>query len=165
MRRIGAVIAAIALLVAWSSNANALCIYRGKLYAKTTLEQEFHDAKVVVRAVVISSKDLYPSDDSGDSDPGVLSRLRVEQSFKGKPPEILVDYTERNSGGFYLNVGTEYLLFLDPITPDTAREFPAWKKNAPDALMVNYNCGQSRSWAEVSTIDRSRLNKLSNGPN
>ena len=163
MRRIPAVIAAVALLVAYASNAHALCIYRGKLYAKTTLEQEFHDAKVVVRAVAISSKDLYPSDDSDDSDPSVLYRVRVEQSFKGKPPEILVDYAERNSGGFDLDVGTEYLLFLNPITPDAAREFPAWKKNAPDALMVNYNCGQSRPWAKVSAEDRGRLSKLSEG--
>ncbi len=143
--------------------ADALCIYRGKLYAKTTLEQEFRDAKVVVRGVVVSSKDFYPPDDSADSDPGVPYRARVEQTFKGEPPEILVDYTERNSGGFYLDVGTEYLLFLNPLTPDAAREFPSWKKNAPDALMVDYNCGQSHPWARVSAEDRRRLGELSDG--
>lgn len=161
MRQMLAALAGALALFTACSTARALCIYHGKLYAKTSLEQEFRDATVVVRGVVVSSKNIYPSDDSDDSDPGVLYRVKVEQSFKGKPPAMLTDYTERNSGGFYLDLGTEYLLFLNPITPKAEREFPSWKKNAPDALTVNYNCGQSRPWGEVSAEDRRRLGKMS----
>jgi len=146
------------LIGAFEVEARALCIYDGKLYAKTTDEQEFRDAALVVRAKVISGRDTYDSD---DEDPGVVYRIEVEHRFKGKTPAIISDYTHRDSGAFYLEVGREYLLFLNPISPIEAAEDPVWKKQAPEAMMVNYNCGQSRSWAHVSRADREKLATLS----
>ncbi len=150
-----------ALFAGFAPEARALCIYAGKLYATTTIEQEFHDSALVVRAKVISSNDI-----NDDEDPGVMYRIRIDRRFKGKTSTVISDYTHRDSGAFYLDVGREYLLFFNPISQTTAAEDPVWKKQAPDAMMVNYNCGQSRAWSEVPIQDRKRLSALSdNFPN
>jgi len=139
------------------SSAHALCIDDGKFYAKTTVEQEFRDASVVVRGNVLSSQEISIGDP--DESLGVLYHVRIDHSFKGKPPQNLIYYSRRDSGGFYLNVGTQYLLFLNPISSSM------WAKDAPGAMVVNYNCGQSRAWAEVPLGDRKRLSALSVGDN
>jgi len=95
------------------SGAHFYCSYNGELYAKTTLAQEFRDASLVVRVNVLSSKQI--SIPGPDEDVGVLNRIKVAQIFKGKSPTILIYYSRLDSGGFYLDVGTDYLLFLDPI--------------------------------------------------
>jgi len=156
IRSLGVAVAAVALLGS-ASGAFALCMYNGKLYAKTTLEQEFRDASLVVKGEVISSEDIH------DPNLGVLYHVRVEQTLKGKSAAVLVDYSERSSGGFYLDAGTEYLLFLNPIDPADAVEDLGqnWATKAPGAMMVNYSCGQSRSWNEVPSKDRKLLNALS----
>ena len=76
-------------------------------------------------------------------------------------------FTYRDSGGFYMDrpwmdlpkghdIGGEYLLFLQPseyLTPDPPE--------AKGTVFVNYNCGQSKAWNEVSPADRARLDALS----
>ena len=98
------------------SPADALCIHNGELYAKTTLEQEYREARWVVRARVLSARSW--EDREGN---GTVYRLQVVHRFKGDLPAQFAFSTERNSGGFYLDndsggpdVGGEYLLFLVP---------------------------------------------------
>jgi hypothetical protein len=150
-----ALVATVALLVA--DPADALCIYHGVDNAKTTLEQEFRDSRWVVRAHVLSAD--YHWSDEGES--WTLYRLKVVQSFKGKLRNRFTFFTERNSGGFYMdkNGATpdfgDYLLFLTRFPRSTD---PA---DARGALWVNYNCGQSKPWMEVSKGDLRRLRMLS----
>jgi hypothetical protein len=153
-----------AILWGYASSADALCIYSGKhfeksasaefggrLYAKTTLEDEFADSALVIRGAAVSSREIRARD--FDENPGVVYRIKVDQAFKGKPAPTLADFSERNSSGFYLTRGTQYLLFLDPIDPT--------EKRAPGTMVVNYSCGQSRPWADVSLRDREHLANLS----
>jgi len=156
-RKFEVAFAAAAFLMGFVSSAYGLCVYHGVLYAKTTLEQEFHDASVVVRADVLSSQEIY------EPDTGVLYRVRVEQSFKGNPPAVLVYYTERNSGGFYLETGTQYLLFLNPISAtEVVKDLgPRWAKEPSGILVLNYSCGQSRPWGKVAIEERKSLSTLS----
>lgn len=151
-----AVIAALTIVAA--SPADALCIYRGVDNAKTTLEQEFHDSRWVVRAHVTSA-DYHWSD---EDESWTLYRLKVVKSFKGKLRKRFTFFTERNSGGFYMDgkdatpdMDGDYLLFLTrfPRSSDP----PA----AHGALWVNYNCGQSKPWAQVSKDEVKRLLRLS----
>ena len=152
-------IAALALLVD-ATNARALCVYHGVLYAHTTLEQEFRDAGVVIVGTVRSGKDIFVSDAEADRKPGVgpgiLDRVAVEQALKGRIPPVINYFSELDSGGYYPDAGTKYLLFLNRIrSNDWAQKF------APGGFRVNYNCGQSRPWAKVSDADRRELLKLS----
>jgi hypothetical protein len=109
-----------------------------------------------VRAKVISRRDTFD-----DDEPGVVYSIKIDHWFKGKTPTIIKDFSERDSGGFYPDVGSEYLLFLNPISDEQAAENPTWKRVAPDAMMVNYSCGQSRPWANVPLKDRQNLEALS----
>ena len=147
---------AFAAMLAVSQPAHALCSYKGELYAKTTLEQEYADAPWVVRARVLSASDWH-----GAEDGGTLYRLEVIQSFKGALSRTFSFSTERNSGGFYLDRGAkpdsggEYLLFLTDIPPNSAVPAPV-----RGALVINYSCGQSRPWGEISEQERLRLADL-----
>jgi hypothetical protein len=141
--------------ISLGSASHALCIYDGKLDEKTTLEQEFRDVSLVVKAEVLSSRVIAIP--GPEEDTGILYRIRVSQSFKGKAPTVLSYYSRRDSGGFYLDARTGYLLFLDPIS------LSEWAQDAPGATVVNYNCGQSRAWAGVSRSDREKLQALSAG--
>ena len=78
---------------------------------------------------------------------------------KGAPPKRFSFYTRRDSGGFYLDagdgrpeVGHDYLLFLNPAP--LSREDPTIVRGA---MWVNYECGESKPWANVGTIERKRL--------
>lgn len=141
----------------FTCRANGLCIYKGKLYAKTTIQQEFADSSWVVVARV-TAEDEHWRDYDGGYDPWTIYQLQVVTRFKGNPPANIRFFTYNNSGGFYLDKGGEYLLFLDPISSDS--DAP---KAAGDATEVNYNCGQSKDWSEVSEADRSELLRLSTG--
>ena len=139
--------------------AQAVCIYRGELYARTTVQQEFADAPLVVRARLLSAVSGGPTD---DLDPWTVYRLEVFSTFKGDPPREISVFTERNSGGFYMDrggegpdIGQEYLLFLQP--RDSARPTPAAGRGA---MVVNYSCGRSGRWQDVDRAARSELRLL-----
>lgn len=151
-----------------ASPASALCSYNGVDNARTTVAQEFADSKWVVRARVVSAKD--GTVERGKPDEGATYTrygLEVIHAFKGRPPHRMAFFTERNSGGFYMDrawvplpkghdLGGEYLLFLNPIPAFTGRPIPA-----AGATFVNYSCGQSRAWSSVSRPSRQLLNRLS----
>jgi hypothetical protein len=130
----------------------AVCIYDGKLYAKTTIEQEFKDASLVIRAKVVSSRVISIADHEEDT--GVLYQVKIDQLIKGRASGSIAYYSRRDSGGFYLDADVEYLLFLQPIS------VTEWAHDRPGAMVVNYSCGQSRPWSQVSRPDRDRLRLL-----
>jgi hypothetical protein len=138
-------------------SAESLCIYKGKMYAKTTVGEEFRDSKWMIKARVLDA-DYHWSDDNVS---WTLYRVAVVQTFKGHPPNNITVFTFRDSGGFYLDKGSdpdlggEYLLFLEPIRIDS--NVP---KQAYQATEVNYSCGQSKLWGEVSPSEKQELSKL-----
>lgn len=156
--------AALLLAIAPASPAAALCIYKGVDNATTTLSQEFRDSRWVVRARVLSGFDGAVEADSPDAGMRfTVYRLAVVRAYKGRPAPRLTFFTERNSGGFYMDrpwrrlpgghdVGGQYLLFLNPIPP-----FPGRPAAARSPVFVNYSCGQSRLWREVRPPARRRL--------
>ena len=112
----------------------------------------------VIRARVTSADDHWA--DEGES--WTLYHLKVVHGFKGKLLKSFTFFTERNSGGFYMDgndanpdLGGDYLLFLVPLPHSTVP--PA----ARGALWVNYNCGQSKPWSEASNAEIRRLRSLS----
>lgn len=130
------------------------------------MQQEFRDSRWVVRARVTSADDHW----SDEEESWTLYRLTVVQSFKGKLPRHFTFFTERNSGGFYMDrpwvalpkghdIGGEYLLFLNPLPHYRGR--PAVSAGA---TFVNYSCGQSRPWSEVSGSSRRLLERLATRP-
>jgi hypothetical protein len=156
-------IALAALLLTLAASAEGLCIYRGIDNAHTTIRQEYADARWVVRARVLSATN--GSVEAGKPDSGMpwtRYRLQVVRSYKGRPPQRIEFFTMRNSGGFYMdrshghNIGGEYLLFLNPIAP-----YRGQPRAERGAAFVNYNCGQSRPWLEVSAGSRRLLASLS----
>jgi hypothetical protein len=150
------------------ASADALCIYKGTDNARTSIRQEYADARWVVRARVIDATDgVVEAGRPDDGMPWTLYRLHVIRSYKGEPPQQITFFTIRNSGGFYMDrpwvslpeghdIGGEYLLFLNPIPPYRGR--PA---TARGATFVNYSCGQSRAWREVPAASRRLLAALS----
>ncbi len=139
-------------------SAHALCIYHGKMYAKTTVAQEFADSQWVVRVKVVAADDHWSDED----DSWTIYHLQVLTAYKGKPPARIEMFTYRDSGGFYLdkglanNLGGEYLLFLDPISHEDSA--PASAENATE---VNYSCGQSKAWNALTGSERQELLRLS----
>jgi hypothetical protein len=157
-----------ALLLTSATSAEALCIYKGVDNARTSLRQEFADARWVVRARVLSATDGVV--EAGKPDTGMswtVYRLQVLRSYKGEPPQRIRFFTTRSSGGFYMDrpwvplpqahdIGGEYLLFLNPIAP-----YRGQPRAQRGAAFVNYSCGQSRAWSEVSAASRRLLASLS----
>ena len=157
-----------AALLLTPASAEALCIYRGVDNARTSLRQEYADARWVVRARVLGATDGVV--EAGLSDAGLpwtVYRLQVVRSYKGELPQQITYFTMRDSGGFYMDrpwvplpqghdIGGEYLLFLNPIP--SYRGQPRAERGA---ALVNYNCGQSRPWREVSAASRRVLASLS----
>lgn len=150
-----------------SSPAAALCTYNGVDNAQTTLAQEFADARWVVRARVVAAKDGIVERGKPDEGMGyTVYTLSVHHDYKGHAPNRIRFFTERNSGGFYMDrawkplpkghdIGGEYLLFLNPVAP-----YPGQPAAEVNAAFVNYACGQSREWARVSTRSRQLLIRL-----
>lgn len=153
-----AVFAALGLSALAASPARALCIYNGEFNVKTTFEQEFADSRWVVRAKVIGV-DTHWSD---GGEPWVLYRLEITESLKGEAPRRLDFFTTRDSGGFYLDEDdrsfddstNDWLLFLNPSAQDLA---------PPGAVFVNYSCGRSARWGELSEADRATVRRLAAG--
>jgi hypothetical protein len=160
-------IAIAALLLIPADSAEALCIYRGVDNARTSIRQEYADSRWVVRARVLSAANGVV--EAGKPDAGTrwtTYRLQVIHSYKGQPPRQIRFFTMRSSGGFYMDrpwvplprahdIGGEYLLFLNPMLPHRGQ--PRAERGAAS---VNYNCGQSRPWREVSAASRRLLASL-----
>ncbi len=158
----------IAFFLTAAASAEALCIYRGVDNARTSLRQEYSDTRWVVRARVVGATDGVVEASLPDVGmPWTVYRLQVVRSYKGEPPQQITFFTMRNSGGFYMDrplvplpqghdIGGEYLLFLNPIPPHRGQ--PSAERGAAS---VNYNCGQSRPWSEVSAASRRLLASLS----
>lgn len=147
------------LVAVSTAPAHALCNYHGVDNAETSVGQELRDAQWVVRARVVSA-DYHWSD---EDESWTLYRLKVVQRFKGSLPQRFTFFTERNSGGFYVDgegaapdLDGDYLLFLTP---------RAWPRTDPSAakgaLWVNYNCGQSKAWSRVTQKEVAQLRALS----
>lgn len=142
------------------SPSQALCIYKGELYATTTIAQEYADSRWVVRARVTAQTDSWA--DAGpeyDEAPWTTYRIEVVEVFKGDAPHEMTVFTERDSGGFYLepprgrfDPNVQYLLFLNPT--DVRTDHPP---EARGTARVNYNCGHSRPWLDVPLTDLSAL--------
>jgi hypothetical protein len=146
-------LASVALAMS-ATSAQALCVHNGALYAKTTPAQEFAESRWVVRARVESGHSYF-----GRPTSWTLYRLRLIHAFKGAPPTHFRFYTRRDSGGFYMDgargrpdVGRDYLLFLNP--GEVATEDPPMARGA---MWVNYECGASKPWGEVTAVERKRL--------
>ena len=153
-------IGSIAALLA-AAPANALCFYTkadfyaGKARSYTSIPQEFRDSRWVVRARVINAR--YHST---DSDSWTLYTVRVLDRFKGRSTHAMRVFTYRDSGGFYLDKGpsspdraNDYLLFLNPAT----QVLPRGMRNV---VQVNFSCGQSRPWKELTRTDLAKLDLL-----
>ena len=149
---------AVAMVATPLADARALCIYNGIDHAQTTISQEFRDSRWVVRAKVLSARDHWPN----DGEAWTIYQLKVEDAFKGRPKGQLRFFTHRDSGGFYLDLGlthdlgADYLLFLNPIEPRKGE--PAV---ARAAVFVNYSCGVSKAWREVTAEEEQELMSLS----
>ena len=156
MRKLSGALIGLVIALA-GTQANAVCIYGGKLYAKTTVRREFRDSKWVVRAKVLQAHDDHDG-------PYTTYALSVLQSYKGSPPKPLIFFTMRDSGGFYLDKGTahdvggEYLLFLQP---NDRREGD--RSGLVGTVSANYSCGQSKPWREVGPRELEELRRLSVG--
>jgi hypothetical protein len=140
-----------------ASPAGAVCFHNGKLYGKTATAQEFAESRYVVRARVESGHSHFGAPTSW-----TLYRLRLLHAFKGAPPKTFMFYTRRDSGGFYMDAaqgapdaGGDYLLFLNPTK--AAADDPSVARGT---MWVNYECGQSKPWTDVSTVELMRLKAL-----
>jgi hypothetical protein len=158
MSRLAIFVVSGAIVGALANPCFALCIYNGRLYAKTTIAQEVRDSKWVVRAKLISADNHWSDED----DSWTLYHVQTIRSYKGRAPHRLAVFTYRDSGGFYLDKGTsndlggEYLLFLIP----AIQKLPP---SARGASQVNYSCGQSKPWAEVTEPQAQALAALPQG--
>lgn len=142
-------------LMSLAAPAHAVCEYRGVMSAVSTVAQEFEDSQWVVRVSVVSGDYHW----SNESESWTTYRLKVLQTYKGRPPAEVELFTTRDSGGFYIDgegavpdLDHEYLLFLVPSRQDLAPR---------GAQRVNYSCGKSGRWDDVSTADRVALARLS----
>jgi hypothetical protein len=141
--------------------AAAYCSYKGVMYAKTTIPQEFHDSRWIARVKVRAARDHW----SDIEESWTLYGITVLHAYKGTPPDELRLFTFRNSGGFYLDrpwqghdIGGEYLLFFNP-----ARPYRGMPKAERGTVRVNYACGQSQEWRKIPPRDRRLLDRLARG--
>jgi len=149
-----------ALTLAPLSQAQALCLYKGVFSAKTTIAQEFADSRWVVRARVTAQTDSWADARIDDEAPWTLYRVEILEAFKGNPPAAMKVFTMRDSGGFYLEPRpgepdhyVDYLLF--PIPKPHYLGDPA---EAAGTAIVNYSCGMSKPWNELTSEDIAALN-------
>ena len=139
-------------------NAPALAVCSG-----ASVDQEYREADVVVRAKVTSSLRL----DDDEPTPAVtrrwgtnpyvtLHRLRVTEVFKGRPGPAINLFQEVTSGSFPVDLAGDYLIFLN-----YERPYPGRGTVAKGAMHVRYACGQSKLWSEVRPADLTRLRAIS----
>lgn len=133
------------------------------LCSGASLEREYREADVVVRARLVSEIRVWDDEPSaafraqwGEYFPVVLYRLRVSRVFKGRPGPRINLFQEVTSGRFDIDLDKDYLLFLNYIRPYHGRPVAA-----RGAMYVRYACGQSKPWQEVRQADLARLRDLS----
>lgn len=143
------------LLLGCAVPASAIC-------SGGTLQHEFREAEVIVRARLISEVNAWDDAPSaayraqwGNGGPVVLYGLKVIEVFKGQPGQRIAFFEERNSGAFYLDANGDYLLFLNYIRP-----YPGRPAAARGAMDVRYTCGQSKLWSDLQTRDLNALRRL-----
>ncbi|HKQ09620.1 MAG TPA: hypothetical protein VJS85_00405 [Rhizomicrobium sp.] len=110
------VVLTFALLLSMLSPADAACLANdprspGGITSVSprffSVDKEFQNSTFVLTAKVMSVRD-----DFAPFPPAALYRVARLKSFKGAPPDTLTIRTERSSGGFYMDVGKTYLLFV-----------------------------------------------------
>jgi len=143
---------AVAWLMLGAAPAGALC-------SGASLDREYREADLVVRALVVAETRVDDDEPSaayrarwGDYSSMLLNRLRVREVFKGRPGPSIKFLEEVSSGRFDLDLGREYLLFLNYHRPRPGRG-----TEARGAVYVRYACGQSKPWSEVGPGVLSRL--------
>ena len=170
-----------------ASPAGAFCSYDGVDYAKTTVPQEFRDSQYVAEVQVLSGVAAYADQPDrhfrrrwGEEGNVALFRLRPVRTYKGMQSATIRFFSPRNSGGFYFergwrrlapagtpasfyvgrdyatDLGGRYLVFLNPIAPH--KHMGTAERGA---TFVNYVCGQSKPWRQVSASERRLLARLS----
>ena len=133
------------------------------LCSGASLQQEFREADVVVRARLMAETNVWDDEPSaafrakwGEYSPVRLSRLRTLEVFKGRPGPAINLFQEVTSGRFEVDPDRDYLLFLNYIRPFSARPLAA-----RGAMYVRYACGQSKPMSEVRSRDLAALRRLS----
>jgi hypothetical protein len=154
--RIAARAIAAALLLLRAAGVAALC-------SGASVDREYREADVVVRAWVVAETLIADDEPSpawrarwGDYSPVMLNRLRVLDVFKGRPGPAITLFQEVTSGRFPVDMGTDYLIFLNYDRPSPHRG-----SAARGAMYVRYACGQSKPWSEVNPRDLARVRFLS----
>ena len=157
--RIAVRVLAAALLLPSAGAADALCSGAG-------VDREYREADVVVRARVVAETLVADDEPSaahrarwGDYSPVLLNRLRVLEVFKGRPGPAIALFQEVTSGRFPVDMGSDYLIFLN-----YSRPFPGRGSAARGAMYVRYACGQSKPWNNVDARDLARVRALSRRP-
>lgn len=96
----------VAIFWADAGYAGAACVN-----GNPSVPEEYKSSAFVISGRVLSGALIPASRDSYFVD-GVLYRVRVNKSFKGKAPKTLRVFAELSSGGFGMWIGGDYLLFL-----------------------------------------------------
>ena len=145
------------LLVLHASPAWAVC-------SGASVDQEYREADVVVRARVVAGRRIHGGDEPssayrarwGEYTPVMFHRFRVSEVFKGRPGPLINLFQEVTSGRFEVDVGQDYLIFLNYIRP-----YPGRGSAVRGAMYVRYACGQSRPWQQATPRTLERLRALS----
>lgn len=147
---------AVALLALLASPARAVC-------SGASLEQEYREADLVVRARLVAESSVWDDEPSaasraqwGDYYPVRLYRLRVLERFKGSPGPRIILFQEVTSGRFDIDRDKDYLLFLNYSRPSRGRP-----SAARGATYVRHACGQSKPASEVPARDLAGLRAMS----
>ena len=93
------------LLLLFTANGYAVC-----LSDKPSIKNEYESNESVFVGKVVDEE--YLSDDQGFY-VALLYSIKVNHTFKGKQPDILVAFNNMDSGRFPMDVGKEYLIFSD----------------------------------------------------
>lgn len=99
---------AIALLGAFAAPARALCV-DGRA---PTRAQETAASVGVLLARVLHAQALHEDADDPDGISAIRYRIKRLRTLNGAPPEAFDLYSDNTSARFPMDVGTEYLLYL-----------------------------------------------------
>jgi len=92
-------------VAAWASAAFAVC-----LNGHPSLEQEYQSSTTVFVGRVVSEEFTPESKNYLD---GTTYSVHVEEVLRGSPAKIVRLFSENTSGRFPMQVGGEYLVFVD----------------------------------------------------